>query len=63
MYSGRPVLGERTAPVRPKMLCATVPVSLCWLRRNMTFDELDENFGIATTTAWDYAHEDGRVPR
>jgi len=29
----------------------------------MTFDELDENFGIATTTAWDYAHEDGRVPR
>lgn len=52
MYSGRPVLGERTAPVRPKMLCATVPVSLCWLRRNMTFDELGENFGIGTTTAW-----------
>ena len=29
---------------------------LCWLRRNMTFEELGEDFGIGTTTAWEYAH-------
>jgi len=30
---------------------------LCWLRRNLTFDELAEDFGIGKTTAWEYAHE------
>jgi len=29
---------------------------LCWLRRNLTFEELGEDFGIGKTTAWDYAH-------
>ncbi len=29
---------------------------LCWLRRNMTFEELGEDVGIGTTTAWEYAH-------
>jgi Helix-turn-helix of DDE superfamily endonuclease len=30
---------------------------LCRLRRNVTFEELGEDFGIGTTTAWKYAME------
>ncbi len=32
-------------------------LGLCWLRRNMTFAELGEDFGVGKTTAFDYAHE------
>jgi hypothetical protein len=31
-------------------------LSPCWLRRNTTFEEPGEDFGIDTTTAWEYAH-------
>lgn len=43
---------------RPKELTVeeALRLCLCWLRRNMTFDELGEDFGIGKTTAWDYAH-------
>jgi hypothetical protein len=32
-------------------------LALCWLRRNMTFSELGEDFGLGKTTAWEYAHD------
>jgi DDE superfamily endonuclease len=43
---------------RPPKLDAAgaLRLCLCWLRRNTTFEELGEDFGIGTTTAWDYAH-------
>jgi hypothetical protein len=42
---------------RPKLdVVGALRLCLCWLRRNMTFEELGEDFGIGTTTAWDYAH-------
>lgn len=36
-------------------IVAAVRLCLCWLRRNMTFAELGDDFGIATSTAWYYA--------
>jgi hypothetical protein len=42
---------------RPKLdVVGALRLCLCWLRRNMTFEELGEDFGIGTTTAWEYAH-------
>jgi DDE superfamily endonuclease/Helix-turn-helix of DDE superfamily endonuclease len=42
---------------RPKLdVVEALRLCLCWLRRNMTFEELGEDFGIGTTTAWEYAH-------
>jgi hypothetical protein len=43
---------------RPRAVSVTeaLRLCLCWLRRNVTFAELGEDYGIATSTAWDYAH-------
>jgi len=43
---------------RPKVLSVVeaLRLCLCWLRRNATLPELGEDFGIGTTTAWEYAH-------
>lgn len=43
---------------RPRALgvLEALRLSLCWLRRNVTFAELGEDFGIGATTAWEYAH-------
>jgi DDE superfamily endonuclease len=37
-------------------LVTALRLCLCWLRRNMTFQELGDDFGIGTSTAWSYAH-------
>jgi hypothetical protein len=37
-------------------LVAALRLCLCWLRRNMTFQELGDDFEIGTSTAWSYAH-------
>ncbi|MCA1844350.1 MAG: transposase [Actinobacteria bacterium] len=44
---------------RPRALGVTgaLRLCLCWLRRNVTFAELGEDFGVGTSTAWWYAHE------
>jgi hypothetical protein len=43
---------------RPKSLSVIEALQLClrWLRRNLTLPEAGEDFGIGTTTAWEYAH-------
>ena len=42
---------------RPKLdVVGALRLCLCWLRRNVTFEELGEDFGLGTTTAWEYAH-------
>ncbi len=43
---------------RPRALSIVqaLRLSLCWLRRNLTFAELGEDFGVGPTTAWEYAH-------
>ncbi|MGH3886003.1 MAG: transposase family protein, partial [Pseudonocardiaceae bacterium] len=38
-------------------LVAALRSCLCRLRRNVTFQELGDDFGIGTSTAWSYAHE------
>lgn len=41
---------------RPKALTLheALRLSLCRLRRNATYNDLHEDFGVATSTAWDY---------
>jgi hypothetical protein len=41
---------------RPKALTLieALRLTLCRLRRNATYNDLHEDFAIATTTAWDY---------
>jgi hypothetical protein len=46
-----------TGRPRALSLWEALRLSLCWLRRNVTFAELGEDFGVKTTTAWEYAHE------
>jgi hypothetical protein len=41
----------------PKLdLAGALRLRLCWLRRNMTFEELGEVFVISATIACEYAH-------
>lgn len=50
--------GWNAATGRPKSLSVVeaLRLCLCWLRRNLTLPEAGEDFGIGTTTAWEYAH-------
>lgn len=45
-----------TGRPRAVTLAGALRLCLCWLRRNVTFAELGEDFGTGTTTAWEYAH-------